>query len=157
MNSRKKPWWERNKYFINGLILILIGYYFYQSLNPKFPDLWETKAIGEFEFSPMPFDLEQPYLHHGIYTKDFFLFVKKGEIKNIRQAFINIGVKALPLDELARNGEGILHGSQHGQEVHAIAPKEIKADHKMWLTLENWRGQRFVVHWELPQTLLENI
>jgi hypothetical protein len=156
MNSRKKSWWERNKYFINGLVLVLIGYYFYQSLNPQFPDLWKAQQVGEFELTPMPFDLEQPYLHHGVYTKDFFLFISKGNVKNIRQAYINIGDQPIPLAELELNGNGILHGSQHGQEVHAIAPKIIEENHKVWLTLEDWRGQQFVVNWELPTTLVEN-
>ncbi|MBV1909829.1 MAG: hypothetical protein KUG78_10945 [Kangiellaceae bacterium] len=152
MTNQAPTWWDKNKYLINGLVLILIGYYLYQSLNPKFPDLWEPKQVGEFELTPMPFDLEQPYLHHGVYTKDFFLFVNKGNVKNIRQAYINIGNSPSPLSELELTGNGILHGSQHGQEVHAIAPERIASNHKMWLTLENWQGQQFITSWDIPST-----
>ncbi len=155
MKNNDASWWDRNKYLLNGLILILVGYFFYQSLHPKFPELWPAKQVGEFELAPMPFDLEQPYLHHGIYTKDFFLFINKGDVNNIRQAYINIGDKPMTLEELESTGDGILHGSQHGQEVHAIAPKQIQTKHKMWLTLENWQGQQFVVSWEFPEVMRE--
>ncbi|MEP0177944.1 MAG: hypothetical protein ABJH28_04235 [Paraglaciecola sp.] len=145
----KDNWWNRNKFNISGLVLLLSCYFFYQSLNPVFPDMWEAKQVGGFEISPMPYNLDPPYLHDDVYTKDFFLMFNKGQVKDIRQAYLNIGDEPLPLDELQAEGHGILHGSQHGQEVHAIAPKSFKPEHKLWLTIQNWKGEEFLTSWEL--------
>lgn len=150
----KNNFWNRNKYKINGLILILSCYFLYQSLFPQFPDALKSKTVGEFEVSAMPYNLEPPYLHHGVYTKDFFLTFSKGDVKNIRQAYLNIGASPLPLLTLQQGSDGILHGSQHGQEVHAIAPKLFTADDKIWLTIENWQNKQFVVSWDLPEAML---
>ncbi|NQY89022.1 MAG: hypothetical protein HRT51_15005 [Colwellia sp.] len=148
--------WNRYKYKINALVLLLSVYFLYQSLNPKFPDTWNTQKIGLFEITPMPFNLEPPYLHDGHYTKDFFLVFSQGKIDDIRQAYLNIGSKPLPLSTLQAGDSGILHGSQHGQEVHAIAPKTLKTEDKVWLTIENWQGEQVVTYWELPKELLPN-
>lgn len=148
--------WHKYKYKINGLVIILSCYFFYQSLYPKFPDTWDAQKVGEFEISPMPYNLEPPYLHDGHYNKDFFMIFNQGKVANIRQAYVNIGAKPLPLAQLQADDAGILHGSQHGQEVHAIAPQTITADHKMWLTIENWQGEQWVGRWDLPKAFYLN-
>jgi len=143
--------WNRYKYKINGLIIILPFYFLYQSLSPEFPTAWNTQKIGSFEVTPTPFNAEPPYLHDGSYSKDFMLTFKQGNIAHIRQAYLNIGEEALPLTVLQTKSAGILHGSQYGQEVHAISPEVIKAEHKMWLTIENWQGKKLVTSWNLPK------
>ncbi|MFT6835536.1 MAG: hypothetical protein ACJA0H_001576 [Francisellaceae bacterium] len=154
MARANNNFWNRYKFKINGLVLILSCYFLYQSLFPKFPDSLETKKIGAFEVSAMPFNLGPPYLHDGVYTKDFFLTFSKGQIKDIRQAYLNLGKRPLPLSELQKGSEGILHGSQHGQEVHAIAPKLLEPEHKIWLTIEDWQGKQVVTSWNLSKELL---
>ncbi len=149
-------WCNRNKYKINGLVILFCSFFFYQSLNPKFPATWLAKEIGSFEIVPMPFNLDAPYLHHGVYTKDFFLIFNKGLVSDIRQAYLNIGETALPLVTLQQGEDGILHGSQHGQEVHAIAPERLTVSDKLWLTIESWNGEVMITHWELPKQLLSH-
>ena len=146
--------WHRHKYKVNGFFLILPVYFLYQSLFPEFPKIWTAQKIGSFEIAPMPYNLDPPYLHDGHYTKDFMLIFSQGNIAHIRQAYLNIGEEALPLVTLQAGDEGILHGSQHGQEVHAIAPEIIKPEHKMWLTIESWQGKQLVTSWDLPKELL---
>lgn len=146
--------WNRYKYKINGFIIILPFYFIYQSLSPVFPDALETKRIGEFTVTPIPYNLEPPYLHHGSYTKDFMLTFNQGNIDHIRQAYLNIGKEVLPLTILQIGDEGILHGSKHGQEVHAISPKKLKSEDKVWLTIEDWKGQKIITSWDLPKEFL---
>jgi hypothetical protein len=150
----KSSLWQRHRYKINGLVLILPFYFLYQSLFPVFPDSLNTQEIGEFTVTPTPYDLGAPYLHDGHYTKDFMMTFSEGDIKYIRQAYVNIGKAALPLSQLQLASEGVLHGSQHGQEVHAISPAVIKAEHKLWLTIESWQGKQLTVSWNLPKKLL---
>ena len=147
--------WNNLKYKLNGLIIILPFYFLYQSLFPVFPDAWTTKAVGEFQVTPLPYNLEPPYLHHGSYTKDFMLTFSQGNINHIRQAYLNIGKSSLPLTSLQRGDEGILHGSKHGQEVHAISSKILSSEDKVWLTIEDWKGQVMKTSWELPKELLQ--
>lgn len=149
----KNTWWQRNKFTFNGLIVIFCGYFFYQSINPKFPPIWPAKDVGQFNISVMPFDLEPPYIHHGVYTKDFFLLFNQGKVDNIRQAYMNIGQEPLPLMDFEQGEDGILHGSQHGQEVHAIAPETITKSDKLWLTIQNWNGEVTITYWKIPDEI----
>lgn len=142
--------WHRNKFKLTGLLLILPFYFLYQSLNPVFPDAWQVKQIGEFEVSPMPYNLEKPYLHDGHFTKDFFITFSKGKVNGIRQAYFYINAEPLSLTVLEKGDAGILHGSQHGQEVHAISPKIIKPHDKAWLTIQTWSGEQLETSWTLP-------
>ncbi|WP_192021493.1 hypothetical protein [Shewanella sp. WPAGA9] len=145
--------WDRYKYKVNGLVLILSCFFLYKNLFPQFPDAWSTKSIGSFEVTPMPYNLDSPYMHDGTYTKDFLLIFSQGEVADIRQAYFNIGAAPLSLTDMQDADAGILHGSQHGQEVHAIAPKVIQADHRAWLTIENWQGKLKTVSWAIPKNL----
>ncbi|TYK64663.1 hypothetical protein [Colwellia echini] len=150
----KNTLWQRYKYKLNGLVLLLSIYFLYQSLTPVFPDTWAPKQIGSFEITPMPFNLDAPYLHHDVYTKDFFFIINKGDVKTIRQGYVNIGPTALSLEKLAMGDDGILHGSQHGQEAHAISPQVLQASDRLWLTIENWQGEQLITSWDLPKELL---
>lgn len=154
MGTKNKNWWQRYKYTLSGLLLILPVWYIYDSLNPEFPPLWPAKHVGHFEISPMPFDLKQPYSHHDEYVKDFLFIFSQGNPDDIRQSYVNIGASALSLEDLADHDEGILHGSRHGQHAHAIAPPSISADDKLWLTIETWDGERLSVNWEIPAELI---
>lgn len=147
-------WWNRTKFKLNGLVIVLSGYFIYLSLYPTFPDTWTAQQVSSFEITPMPYNLEPPYLHEGVYTKDFYLIFSKGKVATIRQAYLNIGKKPLPLSELQMGSEGILHGSEHGQEVHAIAPKVITTADKMWLTIEDWQGEQVISSWDIPKEFI---
>ena len=152
--ARSNSFWQRHKYKLNGLVLLLPFWFLYQSLTPEFPPAWPAQQVGEFEIAPMPLNLKPPYAHHDQYVKDFFLTFGQGDISHIRQAYINIGPQPLPLAQLQQGEEGILHGSRHGQHVHAIAPKTLSASDKVWLTLQTWHGEMLIASWELPKQLL---
>lgn len=148
--------WQRYKFLLNGLVLILPVWFLYQSLSPEFPPALETQTIGEYEISPMPFDLDGPYQHDGEYVKDFLLMFKQGNISNIRQAVLNIGETPLSLSQVqSREGEeGFLHGSRHGQHVHGLAKPTITQQDSVWLTIENWNGDVLTGRWDIPATML---
>lgn len=152
--ARSNSFWQRNKYKLNGLVLLLPFWFLYQSLTPEFPPAWPAQQIGDFEIAPMPLNLKPPYAHHDNYVKDFYLTFSQGEISSIRQAYINIGPAALPLAQLQQGGDGILHGSRHGQHVHAIAPQTLSASDKVWLTLQTWQGETLITSWTLPTALI---
>ncbi|CAM3919388.1 MULTISPECIES: hypothetical protein [Pseudoalteromonas] len=154
MARLQQTWWQGNKYLLNALILVLPCIYIYQALNPTFPELWQEHTVGEFKIAPMPLNMEQPYSHHNEYVKDFFLAFNQGEISNIRQAYLNIGPYPLPLTELAKGDEGIMHGTNHGQHAHAIAPSGISKDDKLWITIQTWQGEELIQHWAIPNQLI---
>lgn len=154
MARLQSTWWQRKKYIINSLLLILPCVFIYQSLNPTFPALWQEQSIGEFKIAPMPLNMEQPYSHHSEYVKDFFLMFNQGEISNIRQAYLNIGPKPLSLIEFAKGDEGIMHGTDHGQHAHAIAPEQISAKDKLWVTIQTWQNELHQQSWDIPNTLV---
>ena len=89
--------WQRHKYKLSGLVLLLPLWFLYQSLTPQFPPAWPAQQLGEFEIAPMPLNLAPPYAHHDKYVKDFYLTFSQGEISSIRQGYVNIGPAALPL------------------------------------------------------------
>ena len=152
--ARSNSFWQRHKYKLNGLVLLLPLWFLYQSLTPEFPPMWPAQQIGDFEIAPMPLNLEPPYAHHDQYVKDFMLTFSKGDISAIRQGYLNIGPQALPLAQLQLGEEGILHGSGHGQHVHAIAPPTLSAGDKVWLTLQTWQGETLITSWALPAELI---
>jgi hypothetical protein len=69
------------------------------------------------------------------------LVFEKGEVGNIRQGYANIGTQALPIADLQRSENGILHGNKHGQHVHAIATKTLTSADSLWISIENWQGE----------------
>ena len=152
--ARSNSFWQRHKYKLNGLVLVLPFWFLYQSMNPVFPAAWPTQQIGPFEITPMPLDDKHPYLHHDIYVKDFMLVFEKGEAGNIRQGYANIGTQALPIADLQRSENGILHGNKHGQHVHAIATKTLTSADSLWISIENWQGEWQVAKWPLPAELI---
>ncbi|MEI6893471.1 MAG: hypothetical protein V5789_02325 [Colwellia sp.] len=146
--------WNRYKYKLNVLIILLPFYFIYQSLTPEPLESWPAKKIASFEVTPMPDNFDPPYFHDDHYTKDFSLTFTQGKVSNIRQAYLNIGKEPIALSTLEAGNEGILHGSQHGQEAHAISPKVLKATDKVWLTIADWQGHHVITSWDLPQALL---
>lgn len=155
MARLQTTWWQRNKYLFNALILVLPCIYIYQALNPTFPDLWQEQTVGEFKIAPMPLNMDPPYSHHNEYVKDFFLAFNQGDINDIRQAYLNIGPQPLPLSEFAKGDEGIMHGTNHGQHAHAIAPSAISKGDKLWVTIQTWQGEELVQHWSIPSQLIQ--
>jgi hypothetical protein len=156
MARRKDTFWQRHKYKLNGLVLILPLWFLYQQLTPVFPDAWASQQVGPYEITLIPADLEQPYAHHDDYVKDFTLTFSSGRIDSIRQGFVSIGPQPLPLNRLQQGDTGILHGNRHSQHVHAVAPRQIRAGDKLWLRIQDWQGQQFVASWPLPEVLITN-
>lgn len=146
--------WQRYKYQINGLLLILPWWFLYQSLTPSFPPSWEAQQVGEFSFVPMPLDLDRPYSHHGDNVKDFYFTLSQGDIRDIRQAYVNIGPRPLTLVEFEQHEMGILHGSRHGLHVHALSPKQFTAEDKLWISVQTWQNQIYLASWPLPETFI---
>ena len=149
MARLKNTFWNRNKYWLSAWVLVLPPLFFYQSMNPTFPDLMEQKSAGQFSASIMPLDNNAPYEHDGTYVKDYMVIFNSGEVTDIRQAYLNVGPTPLPWEQLQKSELGILHGSQYGQHVHAIAKPAFTAQDKLWLTIQNWQQQRTVLSWEL--------
>lgn len=151
----KASFWRKYRYQLSGAVLVLPFWFLYQSMTPEFPPAWPVQQVGDFEITPMPLDLKEPYVHHDAYVKDFMLMFNKGKISDIRQGYVNIGPTPVPLEILQQAEDGILHGNRHGQHVHAIAPATFSATDKMWLTIETWQGEQLTASWELPETLLK--
>ena len=144
--------WHRHKYLLNAWVLILPLYFLYQSLSPEFPPVLREQTLGQYTVAPMPFDTKGAYEHDGEFVKDFLVTFKQGEIDQIRQAHMNIASSATPIEVIReRNAEeGILHGSRHGQHVHALAKETFEHGDRIWLTIENWDGSVVQTSWELP-------
>lgn len=147
--------WLKHKYKLSGLILILPAIFLYQSLNPTFPPAWPSQALGEYKITPMPLDLKAPYLHHDEYVKDFLLIFEQGDLANIRQGYANIGPKALPIEAMQQGENGTLHGTKHGQHVHAITGASIASTDKLWVSLQNWQGEWQVSQWPIPDSIVQ--
>jgi len=152
----KNTVWQRYKFKLSALVLVLPWIFLYQQLNPSFLDAWDTKTLGPFEVTPMPYDLEQPYAHHDEFVKDFLLMFPQGDIQQIRQGYVSIGAEPIPLGHLQQGEEGILHGSRHSQHVHSIAPVTISATDKLWVQVELWNGDTHTTAWDIPESLLAN-
>ncbi|WP_330148747.1 hypothetical protein [Shewanella xiamenensis] len=150
----KSVFWLKHKYKLSGLILILPLVFLYQSLSPSFPPAWPCQQLGEFKIAPMPLDLKSPYKHHGDYVKDFMLIFEQGDVAHIRQAYANIGPVALPLEALQKGENGVLHGSKHGQHVHAITGAKLAATDSLWVSIQNWQGEWLVSQWPVPEAVL---
>lgn len=146
--------WLKHKYKLSGLILILPLVFLYQSLNPSFPPAWPSQQLGEFKIAPMPLDLKAPYKHHYDYVKDFMLIFEQGNVAHIRQGYANIGPEALPLEALQKGENGVLHGSKHGQHVHAITGAKLAATDSLWVSIQNWQGEWLVSQWPVPEAVL---
>ena len=148
--------WNKYKFLLSGLVLILPIVFLYQSLNPVFPDALPEATVGEYTIVPMPYDLGPAYQHDGVYVKDFLLTFTAGDINNIRQAYLNIGSEAATILDIQKSTgeEGFLHGSKHGQHVHGIAKPKLTAKDSIWLTIQNWNGEILTTRWEIPQVML---
>lgn len=150
MARLKSTTWQRYKYLISALVLLLTPWYYYQSLHPVFPDALAAQKIEGFEVTAMPYDTKPPYQHDGHLVKDFLLMFSQGDVSTIRQAYLNIGQDALLLDQLQLGELAILHGSPYGQTAHALVSGPLQVSDKIWLTVELWNGQTLTTHWLLP-------
>lgn len=154
MARKPASFWRRHRYTFSALVLLLPGWFYYQSLHPVFPAVWPEQQIAQLKVSAMPFDQLPPYLHDGLYVKDFMLMFADADISGIRQAFLNIGPAPLPLQQLQVAELGILHGSRYGQHAHALAAEKIRAGDKLWLVMQDWSGTLHTTSWEIPAQYL---
>ncbi|RUO26523.1 hypothetical protein CWE09_07395 [Aliidiomarina minuta] len=156
MARRENTFWNRNKFKLNGLLLILPFYFLYQALQPSpSPDVWDDRQVGPFKVALQPLNHDVPYSHHDDWVKDFSVHLREGEVADIRQGYVNIGETAMPLHELEQDDEGILHGTDVLQHVHAIAPQFFEVQHQVWLTIQTWDGDIHQAYWSLPDEWLE--
>ena len=140
----------RKRYWLNAILLILPVWYIYKAFNPTFPDSLPVIDVGSYSLSAMPYNEDAPYQHDGIYVKDFLVLFQKGDVDNIRQAFVNIGKNPIAIADAEGHELGILHGSKYGKEVHALAQAALSADDKVWITLQTWDGEVYQGAWPLP-------
>lgn len=146
--------WQRHKYKLNSLVLILPFWFLYQSLTPTFPPAWPEQQLGPFSVAPMPLNDEPPYVHHGEYVKDFMLTFSSNNISQMRQGYFMIGPAPLPLEQLQQGDSAILHGNRHSQHVHALANGPVRAGDKAWLVIEDWSGKQYTSSWPMPEMLI---
>lgn len=138
--------WQRRKYLLNLLVLALPVYYFWQAMNPVAQPPLEQKTLGSLTATPVPLDDLGPYLHDGIYVKDFRVDFCEGCISSIRQAYLVAGPAP---EHFPAEGDGILHGSDYALHVHAAFPEEIGAKDRLWLMVQTWDGETLQASWPL--------
>ncbi|CAD5269092.1 conserved hypothetical protein [Alteromonas sp. 38] len=61
-----------------------------------------------------------------------------------------MAASALPIEEMANEKPSILHGTKHGNHVHALSQPSFSAGDKIWLTIQQWNGELLTLSWELP-------
>ena len=45
--ARNNSFWQRHKYKLNGLVLVLPFWFLYQSITPVFPPAWPAQQLGD--------------------------------------------------------------------------------------------------------------
>jgi hypothetical protein len=154
MAVRKNTIFNRHKFKLSGLALLFPIYFLYQQQQiPVFPAPWAAKQVGEFNLTIQPVNKEVPYAHDAEWFKDFTVFINKGRITQIRQAYANIGTAPIPIEQLQLNDIGLLHGSSLLQHVHAISPVHIASNDKVWITIQTWDGIIFTQSWQFNNLL----
>lgn len=132
MRVRKNTIFNRHKFKLSGLALLFPIYFFYQQLQmPALPVTWAAKQMGEFNITIQPVNKEAPYAHDLDWFKDFTVFINEGSVVQIRQAYANIGIVPIPIEQLQLNDIGLLHGSNLLQHVQAISPVHIAGNDKL--------------------------
>src|SRR5690606_39427080 len=76
------------------LVLALPLYYFWQSMNPVGQPPLEQKTLGSLTATPVPLDDLGPYLHDGIYVKDFRVDFCEGCISRSEERRVGRGGRA---------------------------------------------------------------
>ncbi len=147
--SKSRQLWQRHKFNLNGLVLILPFWFLYESLNISFPAALPKATLGPYEVTAMPLNEEGPYSHHGEWVKDYYLQWCEGCVEKIRQGFLLVSDTPPDLATLSQGHSSLLHGNKHGLHVHASMPAQTKAGDKLWLVIEDWRGQVYSTHWVL--------
>ena len=146
--KKRKFQWQRLCYYLSGLLLLLPCWYLWQALHPQFPAEWPEQRLGPISAAPMPLDDAAPYAHDGALQKDFSVRFCAGCIAQIRQAYLSVGPVAAALPD---NADGILHGNNLLQHVHAPFPLQIGADDQLWLTVQLWNGELHRAAWPIPE------
>ncbi|WP_337880540.1 hypothetical protein [Rheinheimera sp.] len=154
MAQRDNSWWQRHKFKLNGLVLILPFWFLYESMNMTFPAALPQQQVGPFTVTPSPLSNDAPYQHDGDWVKDFMLQFCDGCVPKIRQAYMTIATEQPSLDQFADAHLGILHGDNHMQHVHALVQSPTASNQKLWLLIEDWQGQQHIASWDfsLPQS-----
>ena len=154
MAVRKNTIFNRHKFKLSGLALLFPIYFFYQQLQIRVsPVPWAAKQMGEFNITIQPVNKEAPYAHDADWFKDFTVFINEGSVVQIRQAYANIGIAPIPIEQLQLNDIGLLHGSNLLQHVHAISPVHIAGSDKVWITIQTWDGTIFTQSWQVNDLL----
>lgn len=143
-------WWMRYRFKLNGLLLLLPGWFLYQSMNPQFPPALPLAQLGPYDVRVMPLTTDGPYLHHGEWVKDYYLQWCDDCAKRIRQGFLLVSAEKPDLAQLSKGHSSVLHGTQHGLHVHAQSPETPKSGDKLWLLIQDWHGQVYTHAWVLP-------
>ncbi|MFZ5724003.1 MAG: hypothetical protein ACOY33_10140 [Pseudomonadota bacterium] len=138
----------RGRYLVNGLLLALPAWWLYASLNPVFEPEWEERSAGPFVAAPTPADAAPPYPHGDRLYKDFSVRFCEDCVARIRQAYLGVGAAPAPLPD---DAAGLLHGNRFGQHAHAPFPAQPQPGDRLWLTVEDWHGQRHHASWALPE------
>lgn len=141
---------KRLLYSASALVIAAPVYFTWTGLNPVFPPALSQQDIGPFTATPTPADTLQPYARGSRHYKDFSLVFCEGCTDKIRTAHLNIG--PAPLENPA-DDTGILHGSRFLQHVHAPAPHRINQEDRIWLSVQDWHGQRWYASWPAAPTL----
>lgn len=149
MSRRSHSFWQKNKFKLSGLVLILPFWFLYQSMNPVFPPALPKATVGPFEITPSPLTEDGPYQHHGEWVKDYYLQFCAGCVEKIRQGFLVISNEAPDFQQLSEGHSSVLHGTVHGLHVHASTAEKLQGGEKLWLLLEDWQGVRYQHSWEL--------
>jgi len=146
MTQRQNSWWQRHKFKLNALVLLLPLWFFYQSMHLSFPPSLPQQQIGPFTVTPTPLTNDGPYQHHQDWVKDFSLQFCQGCVGQIRQAYMVMAEQPPSLSDMATEELGILHGDSHWQHVHALIHSQ-SPQARLWLVIEDWQGQQHVGSW----------
>jgi hypothetical protein len=148
MSTRLLHAWQRGRFWLSGLLLVLPCWYLWQSFNPVFPAEWPERQAGPFAVAVTPADDAPPYRHDDARQMDFSARFCDGCVAKIRMAWLSVGAQPAPLpDDLA----GVLHGDSRMQHAHAPVPRASAPQDRLWLTVESWDGKVHHADWPLPE------
>ncbi|CBL46106.1 Hypothetical protein HDN1F_25230 [gamma proteobacterium HdN1] len=135
---------KRILYTASGLLLLAPVYFTWSGLNPTPIQPLAQQALGPFTATPTPMDELPPYPQGNGFRKDYSVVFCDDCTQHIRVAHLAIQPNAPTLPE---NEDGILHGSRYLQHVHATAPAQVVSEDRLWLTIQDWKGQVWQTSW----------
>lgn len=139
---KKMP--QRWPFWLNGLLLLLPVWFFWQALHPVVPPEWPEQPVGPFTVAVTPADTAAPYTWDGQSLKDFSARFCAGCVAQIRQAWLSSGAQPQPLPA---DLTGLLHGDSQTQHAHAPVPAQWQSGDRLWLTVQAWDGSEHHVSW----------